>query len=474
MTGQRVIGLETEYAIVSTHSVPVPPGTAPPLTPEQCIAELYRGTAQAARSRNRFLGNGGRLYVDLGSHPEYATAECRTIADVVAQDRAGEAILTAMAVRANERLAADGIRIHVVKNNVDRAGRTFGCHENYQVPRELVEDLDQGLVAFLAARPVLTGSGGITPEQDGRARYVLSTRAGFIERVTSPDPTAQRPLIVTREEPLADGDRYARLQVTYGDSNVCDVTTALKLAVTSAALAFLEAGGTLKDLELSDPIGDLRRVAVTGPTTQVTLADGRTLSAVDIQEETLTRSTSAALAAGVEADLLARAGRAITALRSDPDNAAADIDWIGKRRLLAGPLAEAGGDWGAVKLARLDLAFHDLDPERGLAPRLRRSGLMNTVVTDAEVSHAMVHAPSDTRALVRGMFVKAAEELGLDVSVSWTHLRLDSPPRPQIDLLDALASSDSAVEKQVAEMRALPPRKLNELERLRAGLGALG
>ena len=149
----RIIGLETEFAIVSAHTVPMPPGTENPIAPPEAVAELYRGTPQEYRARNRFLPNGGRLYVDLGSHPEYATAECRSIHDVVAQDRAGESILRAMTERANASLLERGVqaRIHIVKNNRDALGATFGCHENYQVSRSTVDQLSSECVS--ATRP---------------------------------------------------------------------------------------------------------------------------------------------------------------------------------------------------------------------------------------------------------------------------------------------------------------------------------
>ena len=474
-TATRVLGLETEYAIVAAHARRVREGSPPPLTPAEALTELFKGTRSAHRARNRYLPNGGRLYVDLGHHPEYATAECTRVADAVAQDRAGELLLREMAGQANERLRAFGIRLHILKNNVDRTGATFGCHENYQVERRVVEDIDPGLVAFLATRPVLTGGGAVARGRDGQWGYRLSARAPLIHLVVSPDPTRERPLIVTREEPLADADRYARLQVTYGDSNVADTTTALKLGLTAAVLDLLDHGASLADLRLADPVAALHAVAEDGPEAPVELASGRTWRALDVQESVLERCAEAASRAGVAPRReLALARRALDALRSGrTESVAAEIDWIGKKQLLTTVAEAASGDWASHKVARAELAYHDLDPVRGLAGRLRAAGLMASTVTDAQVAAASSTPPA-TRARVRGRFIEVADELHLATSVSWTHVRLDSPPRPQLDLLDPLAAESEDVEALIAEMRALPPRTFTVLSRLQAGLGTIG
>jgi proteasome accessory factor A len=129
----------------------------------------------------------------------------------------------------------------VLKNNRDAAGHSFGCHENYLVRPETAAELDPGLAAFLATRPLLTGGGALVTDPDGTRRWTFSARAPMILRVLSPDPTRERPMVLTRAEPHADASRHARLQVTHGDSNVTDTTTALKLGLTVAVLDLLEA-----------------------------------------------------------------------------------------------------------------------------------------------------------------------------------------------------------------------------------------
>ena len=92
------------------------------------------------------------------------------------------------------------------------------------------------------------------------------------------------------------------------------------------------------------------------------------------------------------------------------------------------------------------------------------------------VAAAVTVPPSDTRAAVRGAFVAAVEETGQQASVSWAHVRLDSPPRPQLDLPDPFAAHDDAVAALVEEIRtSLPhhPGGRSGLGWLRHGLGDL-
>src|SRR5690625_7101552 len=47
----------------------------PALGADEAARYLFRRVVEWGRSSNVFLRNGGRLYLDVGSHPEYATAE---------------------------------------------------------------------------------------------------------------------------------------------------------------------------------------------------------------------------------------------------------------------------------------------------------------------------------------------------------------------------------------------------------------
>src|SRR3989442_1320639 len=122
-----IFGLENEYGVTCTLR------GQRRLNPDEVPRYLFRRVVSWGRSSNVFLENGARLYLDVGSHPEYATPECDSIYDLVVHDKAGERILEQLLQFAEQRLREEGIRgvIYLFKNNTDSAGNSYGCHENY-------------------------------------------------------------------------------------------------------------------------------------------------------------------------------------------------------------------------------------------------------------------------------------------------------------------------------------------------------
>ena len=133
--------------------------------------------------------NGSRLYLDVGSHPEYATAEARDPREALAQDLAGEHVMRNLALKAQRKLRESygaHATIHVFKNNVDSAGHAFGCHENYLVRRFVpLETIEHQLLPFLITRQLYTGAGRMTP--DG---FQITQRADFLDEAVSSATTA--------------------------------------------------------------------------------------------------------------------------------------------------------------------------------------------------------------------------------------------------------------------------------------------
>lgn len=167
---RRVGGLETEFGLLA-----VTADGRQALEPEAAARELFRPVVAWGRSSNVFLTNAGRLYLDVGSHPEYATAECDDPWDIVAQERAGERELHALVHEANARLKSDGrdARIHLFKNNADSQGNSFGSHENYLVERKgEFTRLPALLLPFLITRQIVTGGRG-SSRRRGRAGFRL-------------------------------------------------------------------------------------------------------------------------------------------------------------------------------------------------------------------------------------------------------------------------------------------------------------
>ncbi|RRD29911.1 proteasome accessory factor PafA2 family protein [Actinomyces bowdenii] len=501
--GPRVTGLETEFAVLCAPTGGARGEGPEPPDVEAAAALLFRHRPAGYRSNNLFLPNGGRLYLDVGSHPEYATAECLAVRDLVAQDQAGKAILAAMAARAEEELRARGLsaRLHLLANNTDSAGHTYGCHESYSVPRDLDEEAVLPVLAsFLATRPLLVGSGTplAGPAADGRPgpagadgqdedlSWALSPRAPHLRALTSADTTGRRALINTRDEPHADPARLRRLHVTCADTTIAEPTTALRSALTLALLDALESGQGFSDLILADPLETLASLGTSswGRVPARTL-DGRRLSAVDIQEAFLERildfvqrhDPPAALegAGHLLSDL---APRVITALRRrETSGIETEIDWAIKRRLLRAQRERHGGLGGEALEAlrsRIDLAYHDLHPQTGLAGRLEAQGAMARLCTPRERERAQ-QAPPATRAQLRGAFIRACLDKGADFSVTWEGLRLDSPPTTPVDLPDPLTARDPQAESLIEKVRSLRPENMRQIDLVgRGGLGAPG
>ena len=235
---RRIFGIETEYGVTCTFR------GQRRLSPDEVARYLFRRVVSWGRSSNVFLRNGARLYLDVGSHPEYSTAECDNIVDLVAHDKAGERILEELQVNADHRLREEGIAgdIYLFKNNTDSAGNSYGCHENYLVPRHgELGRLTDILTPFLVTRQVICGAGKVLPTPRGTV-YCVSQRAEHIWESVSSATTRSRPIINTRDEPHADAERFRRLHVIVGDSNMSETTTLLKVGSTDLILRMIEAG----------------------------------------------------------------------------------------------------------------------------------------------------------------------------------------------------------------------------------------
>ena len=454
------MGLETEFGLMCASGS----GGEPPLDVEAAAAELFRPILAAGGSTNSFLPNGARLYLDVGAHPEYATAECRSVADLVANDRAGERLYASMAAQADSRLAAKGVggRIHLFKNNLDAAGNSFGCHENYLVRRRT--DYRARIAAtlpYFVTRQIVAGAGYIRRAKDGPAAYCFSQRADQMWDAISSASTRSRPMINTRDEPHGDPELYRRMHVIVGDSNMCEATTALKVAATQAVLAMLEDGGILPRMELADPVSAIRDTgADLAGRARLELADGGWITPIEVQERTREAVLRHFDAKGYTAELDASTsylldlwGRAVESVKSgDPSAVATEIDWAAKLSLFSRYMERAGATLDDPRLARLDLAYHDITAA-GLRPSMEETGMLRTFASAEAVRAAMTTPPSDTRAKLRGDFVEKARRRRLDYAADWTNLRLlEAEGARSVVLKDPFASVDERVDRLMEEM----------------------
>jgi proteasome accessory factor A len=453
--GRRIYGIETEYGVTCTFR------GQRRLSPDEVARYLFRRVVAWGRSSNVFLRNGARLYLDVGSHPEYATGECDDLRELVVHDRAGERILEGLVVDAQRRLGDEGIdgEIYLFKNNTDSAGNSYGCHENFLVGRMgEFSRVSDALIPFLVTRQLIAGAGKVLSTPRG-AIYCLSQRAEHIWEGVSSATTRSRPIINTRDEPHADAERFRRLHVIVGDSNMSQTTTLLKVGSADLVLRMLEAGIAMRDHTLENPIRAIREIShdLTG-TRAVKLANGRSLSAWQIQTEYFERvqrfAESSGLATTAPYDrVLDLWGRTLDAVaRDDLDAVAGEVDWVIKQRLLQRYVDKHALTWGSPRIAQLDLAYHDISRSRGLFNLLEQRGLAARVADDIEVFAAKSTAPQTTRARLRGQFIAAAQAKRRDFTVDWVHLKLNDQAQRTVLCKDPFRSVDERVDRLIESM----------------------
>ncbi|MDC0359594.1 Pup--protein ligase [Acidimicrobiales bacterium] len=450
---RRIFGIENEYGVTCTlHG-------QRRLSPDEVARYLFRRVVSWGRSSNVFLGNGARLYLDVGSHPEYATPECDSVHDLVVHDKAGERILEQLLTSAEDRLRDEGVHgdIYLFKNNTDSAGNSYGCHENYCTPRH--DDLSsyaEVLIPFLVSRQIYAGAGKVLQTARG-AKYCVSQRAEHIWEGVSSATTRSRPIINTRDEPHADAERYRRLHVIVGDSNMSEYTNFLKVGAASLMLRMLEEPQVvLRDMTLENPIRAIREISHDTTCTQrVRLVNGREVSALDIQTEYLNRAIRFAEhheLSPEEKQALEMWEHCLTAIEDDPFKLDKEIDWVIKHKLIEGYRERHGLDLGDSRVALVDLQYHDVNRERGLFYRMQKRGMVERIVTDAEISHAVENPPETTRARLRGEFIKRAKERKRDYTVDWVHLKLNDQAQRTVLCKDPFKSHDERVEKLIASL----------------------
>jgi proteasome accessory factor A len=451
---RRIFGIETEFGVTCIFE------GHRRLSPDEVARYLFRRVVSWGRSSNVFLANGSRLYLDVGSHPEYATGECDDIEQLIAHDKAGERILEDLARDAQSRLQDEGVtgEIFLFKNNTDSAGNSYGCHENFLISRQGdFSKFSDVLIPFLVSRQLIAGAGKVLTTPRG-ATFCLSQRAEHMWEGVSSATTRSRPIINTRDEPHADAERYRRLHVIVGDSNMSETTTMLKVGATDLVLRMIEAGVVLRDLTLENPIRAIREIShdITGKKT-VRLSNGRELSALDMQREFFVRAFEFAhrreIAVGTVAKVLDLWERTLDAVEKDDLAAvASEIDWVNKLQLVERYSIKHDLALSSPRIAQIDLAYHDINQNRGLYYLSQRRGLVKTVASETDIALAQIEPPQTTRAKLRGDFIKRAQETRRDFTVDWVHLKLNDQAQRTVLCKDPFKSVDERVERLIESM----------------------
>jgi len=450
---RRVFGIETEYGITFTLR------GQRRLSPDEVARALFRDVVSWGRSSNVFLENGGRLYLDVGSHPEYATPECATPREAVLHDVAGARILEGLALAAEERLKGEGVtgRIGLYRNNTDSSGNSYGSHENYHVERTGgFQRLTDALMPFLVSRQVFAGAGKVLATPRG-PRFVLSQRADHVWEGVSSATTRSRPIINTRDEPHADAERFRRLHVIVGDSNMSEYAAWLKVATCDLVIRMVEESVVTRELVLEDPIRSIREASldVTGRR-RLRLANGREMSALEIQGFYLEQVERFVQSSGdgdpETGHVLDEWRSTLEALTDDPMRLDRKLDWVAKYRLIDAYRARHDVGLAHPRIAMIDLAYHDVVRSRGLHHLLDRQGRAHRITRDEDVDLAVREPPATTRAALRGRFIRAAKRSRRDYTVDWVHLKLNDQAQRTVLCKDPLQCDDERVDRLIEAM----------------------
>ena len=384
-----------------------------------------------------FLKNGGRLYIDaVGSHEEYATAECSDLLDLVRHDRAGRMLLSQLV---EELHLEDSVSFH--NNSIDHfGGHTFGCHENYlvQIEDRFFTDALSYLLPFLVTRQIYAGIGRVGGhrltrpssknnimtlgehevdyvwvsnfygvEIDPTVDFQLSQRADHIVKTISSRVRFNRAIINPKWDSYYSYSNLHRLHILFGESNMSEYACMLKVGTTSLVLDLIEEGCIPPDIEVNDPLETLRSVS-RDPTLKwpVKMRNGKIITAIDLQRRYLDAAKRYLGRKDAQTDIVLHEWETIlNDLERDPLSTADRLDWSAKRVLYQQYIDANCVSWHDDIMQSLDLEYHNISPKSGLFYGLEEAGAIRRVVTDEEVQYAITAPPENTRALGRGQIV---------------------------------------------------------------------
>jgi proteasome accessory factor PafA2 len=416
----------------------------------QVDGEKYTPNQQENIARNKTLTNGARYYVDH-AHPEYSCPEVTNARDLVIHEKAGERVVEISRREANG-LLPEGAMMLIYKNNSDRKGNSYGSHENYLMDRRTsFKQIVESLLPFFASRQVYTGAGKVGSENRGHpCEYQLSQRADFFETEVALDTMVKRPLINTRDEPHADREKYRRLHVIVGDSNMSEYTIYVRNGVTALVLSMIEDGAITRNLSLHDPVRAIKEISH-DPTCKKTVAleNGKSMTGVEIQAEFLEMALKYTASREIDPilkDVLEKWEHVMDCLKRDPMELSKEIDWVIKKALIDGFMERKSLDWQSSQVQMLDLQYHDSRPDKGLFYMLERQGMAERIVSDAEINAAVYAPPTDTRAYFRGECLRRfpAEVFG----VNWDSISfgIEDEPIKRVMMSEPLKGSREHVQ----------------------------
>jgi proteasome accessory factor A len=423
---KRIYGLENEFGIAFTCN------GRRTLPSEKVVRYLFEKLITTEGFLNVFLENGARFYLDTGCHPEYATPECASPMDVMIYDKAGERILENLLNYAQNKVHEEGFQgeLAIFKNNTDFVGNSYGCHENYLADRTAdFYYMAEQLIPFLVTRQIFTGAGKVFRTRRGTV-YHVSQRAQHIRQKISGTTTNERSIINTRDEPHAIKEKYRRLHIIVGDSNMSEFSTYLKVGTTALVLQMIEDDFLPPIFSLRNPVRAIKDISRDLTCREaVPLNSGKKYSALELQKEYLDlahRYYSTRPMSPEAADILQKWEYVLTKLEEDPMQLHHEIDWVIKLHLLQayGERTNLPPETSGDRMLMLDLQYHDIRREKGLYFLLERKGQVVRLATNEQIEKAMVDPPQNTRAKMRGELIKLAKMKRIPYDLDWNYIRI--------------------------------------------------
>jgi proteasome accessory factor A len=444
---RRIFGIETEFGCMIRDERAGTPERVVEEVKNHCFYQKKWGlidlhardySFEPARSGG-FLINGGRLYIDaVGDHEEYATPECTDILDACRYYKAGQFVVQSLL---QDLGLEEWVSFH--NNSVDHyGGHTFGCHENYLVEMQ-DEDFFRAsfnyLLPFLVTRQIFAGVGRVGGhrlnfssmknsvmtisdydvdyqwvsnfygvEIDPSIDFQLSQRADHIVKTISSRVRFNRAIINPKWDSYYNFSNLHRLHILYGEGNMSDYATALKIGTTSCALSLVEDGLLGTEVEIRDPLETLRSVS-RDPTFKwvVKRKSGGTISAIDLQRIYLEASKKRLAGVDAQTDwVLAEWEKTLDALETDPMTLSRKLDWVAKRKMYLEYMDSEGAGWQDEVMQSLDMEYHNVNRSQSLFYALEEMGEMEQLIPHSEVIAASVTAPQNTRAAARSEIIK--------------------------------------------------------------------
>ncbi|MFN7975445.1 MAG: proteasome accessory factor PafA2 family protein [Acidobacteriota bacterium] len=248
----------------------------------------------------------------------------------------------------------------------------------------LFEDIRRFLPTFLATRQIFTGAGHFSRDPD-EPIFSVTEKAASITCVTRLywDDARHRPMIDLKNflfDARAVVAPEKRLQLVLSDSNMSDVADFLKFGTTSLVLRAIEEGAIPAGLCLADPVDGLHRVAGDPELrTKLALADGRELTALQIQWEYLTLCEGLFRRSGTvsisDREVLREWRQTLTDLEADPALASDRLDWPLKLFLIGQSLEDVDAPDAPGGAEDPLAALEVLDPWREIVLQAELSGV---------------------------------------------------------------------------------------------------